>query len=119
MLKLHRRKRTDGSKLPSPVASLTAPMIMDSAEGFVSVVMSLNYRPKLAVQNVVRAEREFIGRGHSFMVEKAIVEETDTRSRAVVIKRPFFPNSERNNDQHWNGLVSRGSGPHAPTYRDT
>jgi serine/threonine protein kinase len=67
--------------------------------------MGLQYRPKISLKNVAKAEREFIGEGHSFRVEKAFMETSDAMPHVVVIKRPLFSKGDKTEGSHWSRLL--------------
>ncbi|KAF2469939.1 uncharacterized protein BDR25DRAFT_343230 [Lindgomyces ingoldianus] len=73
---------------------------------FVSAVMSLDYQPKIDLQQLESAERERIGQGGSFRVEKAFID-GDQRQLplAVVIKHPLHKPNGATHNLNWNDIL--------------
>src|SRR5437868_1941146 len=75
-----------------------------SSREFISAVMALRYRPKISLEDLATAEREFIGEGQSFRVEKAFVDSSDSSPQVVALKHPLFSDGNTNDSAHWNRL---------------
>jgi serine/threonine protein kinase len=75
-----------------------------SSREFISAVMALRYRPKISLEDLATAEREFIGEGQSFRVEKAFVDSSDSSPQVVALKHPLFSDGSTNDSTHWNRL---------------
>src|SRR5215471_3852214 len=100
-----RRGRREEEARPSLTSPRPPSSLDQTSLGFISAVMGLQYRPKISLENLARAEREFIGEGYSFRVEKAIVETPGSIPQVVVTKRPLFSEGEKTEGSHWNSLL--------------
>lgn len=68
---------------------------------FITAVMGLQYRPKISLSNLARAEREFIAEGQSFKVQKAFKETYDSSHAVLALKTPSFSDSLATDGAHW------------------
>lgn len=90
---------------PTPLPTFVHSSPDQSPHEFIAAVMGLQYRPKILLGNLARAEREFVAEGQSFRVEKAFMEATDSSHTSlhtvVAIKKPLFSDSLATDGAHW------------------
>jgi serine/threonine protein kinase len=90
MLNLRQRRKATGSAGQGTGVASAPISTLPGSVAFLATVMSGNYRSQIRLQDLARAEREFVGRGHSFQVELTnLVDRTSgERGCAVVVKSP-------------------------------
>ncbi|KAJ4185177.1 hypothetical protein NW755_008621 [Fusarium falciforme] len=89
MLNLRRRK-VSGLAGPGIGATGVPTSTLPSSIAFATAVMAGNYRPRISLEHLARAERECVGEGHSFRVEftQIVDSETNAQAQPVVVKIP-------------------------------
>lgn len=89
MLNIRRRKAAGVAELRGRNTQMAVPAL-PSPLAFITTVMSAGYTPQVDLEDLVRAEREFVGEGHSFRVERAHLAgpSPDLPMRAVAVKAP-------------------------------